>query len=75
MLPDFSFASRRATCGGGDEEELRRRLTEASFHAYRDNFSDADGSLFHFNLAGRSDSDRTTRSFVGGARDDLLEQY
>lgn len=35
----------------GDEDKLRRRLTEAGFHAYRDNFCDADGNLFHFNLA------------------------
>jgi catechol 2,3-dioxygenase-like lactoylglutathione lyase family enzyme len=35
----------------GDQERLRSRLTEAGFHAYRDNFSDADGNLFHFNLA------------------------
>jgi catechol 2,3-dioxygenase-like lactoylglutathione lyase family enzyme len=34
-----------------DEPSLRRRLTEAGFHAYRDNFHDADGNLFHFNLA------------------------
>jgi catechol 2,3-dioxygenase-like lactoylglutathione lyase family enzyme len=35
----------------GDEERLRERLTGAGFHAYRDNFCDADGNLFHFNLA------------------------
>lgn len=32
-----------------DEEELRQRLTDAGFHAYRDSFCDADGNLFHFN--------------------------
>ena len=35
----------------GGEEELRRRLTQAGCHAYRDNFCDADGNLFHFSLA------------------------
>ncbi len=35
----------------GDQDRLRQRLTDAGFHAYRDNFCDADGNLFHFNLA------------------------
>ena len=29
-------------------EQMKRRLTEEGFHAYRDTFSDADGNLFHF---------------------------
>jgi catechol 2,3-dioxygenase-like lactoylglutathione lyase family enzyme len=34
----------------GNEENLRQRLTESGFHAYRDNYCDADGNLFHFNV-------------------------
>jgi len=38
---EFSIdASKRAA--------LEERLREAGFHAYRDNFCDADGNLFHF---------------------------
>lgn len=32
-----------------DRADLDRRLREAGFHAYRDNYRDADGNLFHFN--------------------------
>ena len=35
----------------GDQDRLVRRLTDAGFHAYGGNFCDADGNLFHFNLA------------------------
>jgi catechol 2,3-dioxygenase-like lactoylglutathione lyase family enzyme len=28
---------------------IQQRLESAGFHAYRDNFSDPDGNLFHFN--------------------------
>jgi catechol 2,3-dioxygenase-like lactoylglutathione lyase family enzyme len=38
------------------EEELRRRLTAAGFHAYGDNFCDADGNLFHFNRVAASEA-------------------
>jgi catechol 2,3-dioxygenase-like lactoylglutathione lyase family enzyme len=31
------------------EEEFRRRLTAAGYHAYGENYCDADGNLFHFN--------------------------
>jgi catechol 2,3-dioxygenase-like lactoylglutathione lyase family enzyme len=30
------------------EQEFIDRLTEAGAHAYKDNFADADGNLFHF---------------------------
>jgi catechol 2,3-dioxygenase-like lactoylglutathione lyase family enzyme len=30
------------------EEKLTQRLMEAGAHAYKDNFADADGNLFHF---------------------------
>ena len=30
------------------EKELDRRLRKAGFNAYRDNYRDADGNLFHF---------------------------
>jgi catechol 2,3-dioxygenase-like lactoylglutathione lyase family enzyme len=33
-----------------DYKALRDRLTREGFHAYRDNFEDADGNLFHFNI-------------------------
>lgn len=33
-----------------DYEALCERLTREGFHAYRDNFDDADGNLFHFNI-------------------------
>ncbi len=32
-----------------DLVETRERLRSAGFHAYADNFCDADGNLFHFN--------------------------
>lgn len=35
--------------GKKDEADLDRRLRDAGFHAYRDNYRDADGNLFHFN--------------------------
>lgn len=31
-------------------KELDEKLKKAGFHAYRDNYKDADGNLFHFNL-------------------------
>lgn len=34
-------------------EQLTKKLKAAGFHAYRDNFKDADGNLFHFNLDGK----------------------
>jgi len=33
-----------------DGRELDRRLRKSGFHAYRDNYRDADGNLFHFNV-------------------------
>ena len=33
-----------------DLKELESKLKKAGFHAYKDNFKDADGNLFHFNL-------------------------
>lgn len=33
-----------------EEAELDRRLRESGHHAYRSNYRDADGNLFHFNL-------------------------
>lgn len=33
-----------------DSEALKDRLRADGFHAYGDNFADADGNLFHFNL-------------------------
>jgi catechol-2,3-dioxygenase len=33
------------------EDALRQRLTAAGFHAYGENFCDADGNLFHFTHA------------------------
>ncbi|NIP99708.1 MAG: glyoxalase/bleomycin resistance/dioxygenase family protein [Nitrospinaceae bacterium] len=32
-----------------DRERLEQRLRDQGFHAYTDNFEDADGNLFHFN--------------------------
>lgn len=32
-----------------DREAVDRRLREAGFHAYGENYQDADGNLFHFN--------------------------
>ncbi|MGH9945607.1 MAG: VOC family protein [Pyrinomonadaceae bacterium] len=32
---------------------LDEKLKNAGFHAYRDNYKDADGNLFHFNLDGK----------------------
>lgn len=34
-------------------KELDEKLKKAGFHAYRDNYKDADGNLFHFNLDGK----------------------
>ena len=31
-------------------KRMEKRLKEAGFHAYRENFKDADGNLFHFNI-------------------------
>ena len=33
-----------------DQVALDTRLKENGFHAYRDNYHDADGNLFHFNI-------------------------
>ena len=33
-----------------DLEKIESKLKEAGFHAYKDNFKDADGNLFHFNV-------------------------
>ena len=33
-----------------DLEKFEKKLKEKGFHAYRDNFQDADGNLFHFNV-------------------------
>ena len=33
-----------------DLETLDTRLKENGFHAYTDNYQDADGNLFHFNV-------------------------
>lgn len=35
---------------GEDHAALVARLEAAGFHAYGDNFEDADGNLFHFNV-------------------------
>lgn len=34
-------------------KQLDEKLKKADFHAYRDNYKDADGNLFHFNLDGK----------------------
>jgi catechol 2,3-dioxygenase-like lactoylglutathione lyase family enzyme len=34
-------------------KDLDEKLKKAGFHAYRDNYKDADGNLFHFNLDGK----------------------
>lgn len=37
----------------GSESDLKaldQRLKDAGFHAYKENFKDADGNLFHFNV-------------------------
>ncbi|MDO8555714.1 MAG: VOC family protein [Nanoarchaeota archaeon] len=31
-----------------DEAKIRKRLEAAGYHAYNDNYQDADGNLFHF---------------------------
>ena len=31
-------------------DKVEKRLKEAGFHAYTDNYKDADGNLFHFNI-------------------------
>lgn len=36
-------------------KQLDEKLKKAGFHAYRDNYKDADGNLFHFNLDGKVD--------------------
>lgn len=33
-----------------DYEAIQQRLRSQGFHAYADNFCDADGNLFHFNV-------------------------
>ncbi len=33
-------------------KKMEKNLKEKGFHAYRDNFKDADGNLFHFNIDG-----------------------
>ena len=30
-------------------KKMKQQLTDAGLHAYRENFKDADGNLFHFN--------------------------
>ncbi len=35
---------------GETAKQLDEKLKKAGFHAYRDNYKDADGNLFHFNL-------------------------
>lgn len=42
-----------------DFERFREHLTAAGHHAYRDNFQDADGNLFHFNLTEEEFQSRT----------------
>ena len=32
-----------------DREKIEKRLKENGHHAYKDNYEDADGNLFHFN--------------------------
>ena len=34
----------------GDYEAVQQRLRSQGFHAYAENFCDADGNLFHFNV-------------------------
>ena len=34
-----------------DYESIQERLRSAGFHAYGENFCDADGNLFHFNVS------------------------
>lgn len=34
-------------------QEIEKRLREKGFHAYGDNYKDADGNLFHFNYDGK----------------------
>lgn len=36
--------------GGRNFERVRHRLDDVGARAYRDNFQDEDGNLFHFNL-------------------------
>lgn len=36
-----------------DAKLLDEKLKTAGFHAYRDNYKDADGNLFHFNMDGK----------------------
>lgn len=43
-----------------DYPAVRQRLEQHGFHAYRDNFEDADGNLFHFNLVDDSRDAGTT---------------
>ena len=38
--------------GSNDLQELSEKLADQGFHAYRDNYQDADGNLFHFNPDG-----------------------
>ena len=33
-----------------DLDKIEKRLKEQGFHAYQDNYEDADGNLFHFNV-------------------------
>lgn len=34
-------------------KQMDEKLKKAGFHAYRDNYKDADGNLFHFNVDGK----------------------
>ncbi len=46
-ISHFEFGISAETAKKFDE-----KLKKAGFHAYRDNYRDADGNLFHFNLDG-----------------------
>lgn len=46
-ISHFEFGVSAATA-----KRLDEKLKSSGFHAYRDNYKDADGNLFHFNIDG-----------------------